>query len=131
MSEALILSRPLAGLKARAAQLRLRAEALARSHPRETIGFGLLGLAIATAIGGAAHSQPEVTPAAVPPAPPPLIMRDVAPAEALKLNAEMPVESGPNPAATPFTFKGDKAAKARALQCLTSAIYYEAGQEST
>ena len=130
MSEALILSRPLEGLKARAAQLRPRAAKLWRTHPRETTGFGVLGLAVAAAIGGAAQSQPEIAPTAAPPAPPPLIMRDVAPEEAVKLNAAMPVASGPNPAAAPFQFKGDKAARSRALQCLTSAIYYEAGQES-
>ena len=43
----------------------------------------------------------------------------------------MPVVEGPNPAARPFKFKGDKASRARALECLTSTIYYEAGQEST
>jgi hypothetical protein len=47
----------------------------------------------------------------------------------LKLNAETPVASGPNPAAAPFAFKGNAAARAQALNCLASAVYYEAGNQ--
>ena len=65
---------------------------------------------------------PAPGPAAADPAP------GAASTQAVKLNAALPLASGPNPAARPFKFKGDKAARARALECLTSAIYYEAGQ---
>ncbi|MCL6730660.1 cell wall hydrolase [Sphingomonas hankyongi] len=131
MSEAMTLSHPLAGLKDRAAQLKLRAAKLWRSHPREAVGFGVLGLAVAVAVGGAAHSTPDVQPAVAPPAPPPMLIRQLAPEKALQVNEQIPIAVGPNPAAAPFVFKGDKTARARALECLTSAVYYEAGQEST
>src|SRR5215213_2313730 len=132
MSQALTLSSPLAGLKKHALRLRLRAARLWRTHPGETAGFGGLALIVAGTIAGTAHSTPELPAArtAAAPAPPPMIVRDLAPEQAVKLNADIPVASGPNPPATAFIFKGDKTTRARALQCLTSAIYYEAGQES-
>jgi hypothetical protein len=58
-----------------------------------------------------------------------MLIRQLAPAEALKVNAEIPVAQGPNPTAPPFIFKGDAAARKQALECLTSAIYYEAGSQ--
>src|SRR5438128_6491630 len=123
MAQALTLSRPLDGVAK-----------LWREYPREAVGFGLLAIAAAAAIGGAAHSTPElpgsVKPAEVaPPAPPPMLVRDVAPTQALEINQEIPVANGPNPAASPFVFKGDKGARAQALQCLASAVYYEAGSQ--
>ena len=36
----------------------------------------------------------------------------------------------PNPAARPFQFKGNTAARTQALQCLSSDVYYEAGSQS-
>ncbi|MFL6721790.1 MAG: cell wall hydrolase [Sphingomonas sp.] len=68
-------------------------------------------------------------PHAAPPAPPPMIVRPLAPEQALQLNAEIPVARGANPAAAPFVFKGNAAARAQALNCLASAIYYEAGNQ--
>jgi len=123
MAQALTLSRPLDGVAK-----------LWREYPREAVGFGLLAIAAAAAIGGAAHSTPELPgsakPAEVaPPAPPPMLVRDVAPSQALEINQEIPVANGPNPAASPFVFKGDKGARAQALQCLASAVYYEAGSQ--
>ena len=132
MQQAITLSRPLDGLRNGAAQVKLRAGKLWRAYPRETIGFGLLGLAVAAAIGGAAHSTPELTqsaPQAAPPAPPPLLIRQLAPEQALQVNEQIPLAQGPNPAAVPFNFKGDKAARAQALECLASAAYYEAGSQ--
>ena len=128
MPQALAIARPIEGLKVRAVQLKLRAAGLLRAYPRETVGLGLFAFIGATTLGGAAFSGSNSAQAA-PPTPPPMIIRAVAPQEALKLNAAIPVAEGPNPAAKPFKFKGDKAARARALECLTSAIYYEAGQE--
>ncbi|HEX8839742.1 MAG TPA: cell wall hydrolase, partial [Sphingomicrobium sp.] len=69
------------------------------------------------------------TPAAAPPAPPPMLVRQIAPEQAVKLNAAIPLQSGPNPAAAPFVFKGDAAARSQALTCLASAVYYEAGNQ--
>jgi spore germination cell wall hydrolase CwlJ-like protein len=130
MSQTLILSSPLEGLRRRALRLRANARRLWRAHPRETIGLGVLGF-VATIAGvsaaslGLNHSAAQ----AAPPAPPPLIMRQIAPVEALKVNAAIPVAHGANPAATPFIFKGNAAARKQALQCLTSAVYYEAGNQ--
>jgi spore germination cell wall hydrolase CwlJ-like protein len=112
-----------------------------RTHPRETIAVGLLGgalLAIAGVSGatpalpmfGAAGDQAQP---AVPLAKPlPNQIRDLAPATALQVNATIPVAGGPNPAAAPFMIgSASGETRARALECLTSAIYYEAAQEPT
>ena len=86
-------------------------------------GFVAIGtLAIPNAATGpAAH--------AAPPAPPPLILQPVAPQQALKVNSEIPLANGPNPAAAAFIFNGNSTARAQALQCLASAVYYEAGNQ--
>jgi len=133
MPQTLTLSRPLAGMRTLGDRLKRRADAVWRAYPRETVGFGLFGFILACAIGGAAYSTPEPSNLAqtTAPVPPPMLVRHVPVAEALKLNAAIPLTDGPNPAAKPFRFKGDKVARTRALECLTSAIYYEAGQEST
>ena len=131
MAQALILSRPLDGLRRNFARVKARAEALWRAYPRETAAFGLLGLIAAAAIAGSAHSTPELPAkaAAAPPAPPPLLIRQLAPEQALQVNAQIPVAQGPNPTAPPFVFKGDAGARKQALECLASAVYYEAGSQ--
>jgi Cell Wall Hydrolase len=109
-----------------------------RTHPRETAGLGLLGLAGAIALAGAASStdllpgsREEVRAAAAPPALPDVTaVRPVAPEDALQINSQIPFASGPNPAARPFNFAAGAESRERALECLTNAIYYEAGQES-
>jgi spore germination cell wall hydrolase CwlJ-like protein len=132
MAEAIILSRPLDGLKRKAAAVATsavrQARKLWRAYPRETAGVGLLGLVGAAAVAGSAY-QAAPTQGAAPPAPPPLELRQIAPAQALKVNAEIPLTAGPNPAARPFAFKGDAAARGQALECLSSAVYYEAGSQ--
>jgi spore germination cell wall hydrolase CwlJ-like protein len=132
--ETLTPSRPWQGLRRHAARLNLRARLLWRAYPRETIGLGVLALAVSAAIGGAAHSSPELPSRTAgltqPPAPPPLLVQQIAPERAVQVNQGIPLASGPNPPAKPFLFKGDEAARVRALECLASAVYYEAGQES-
>src|SRR4249919_162573 len=123
MAQALTLSRPLDGLAK-----------LWRAYPRETVALGLLGLAAAAAIAGAAHSTPELPARTASntvsvPAPPPLIVRQLPPDQAVKINDTIPLASGPNPAAAPFAFTGNAAARKRALDCLASAVYYEAGSQ--
>lgn len=115
---------------------RLSPARLWRQHPREVIAFGMLALTAAAAAGGSAWSTPslgEIRAAQAQmtaPAPPPLLVRDLAPTDAASLNTEIPLASGPNPAAKPFSLaKLDSATRARALDCLTQAVYYEAGQE--
>src|SRR3954452_7675897 len=132
MTETLTLSWPLKGLSRTAAQLRLRAEALWRAYPRETMGFGLLGLVAAAAIAGSVHSTSGLTAGAntpAPPAPPPMLIRQLAPQQALQVNQQIPVAQGPSPAAQPFVFKGNADARKQALECLASAVYYEAGSQ--
>jgi spore germination cell wall hydrolase CwlJ-like protein len=58
-------------------------------------------------------------------------LRQVAPQTALALNAAMPIAQGVNPAAAPFTLLGGTADRARSLDCLTAAIYYESAREPT
>ena len=130
MSETLILSRPLDGFRHTAVRWRERARALVRANPREAIGLGVLTFVSAVVLGSVAI-QPATgpLPQAAPPAPPPLILKQIAPAQALKVNAEIPLTKGPNPAASPFAFAGSESARTQALQCLASAVYYEAGNQ--
>ena len=68
-------------------------------------------------------------PAIKAPVPPPLLLRDVAPDEAEKINRAIPFSTDPNPPAAPFRKKGDRASVERAVECLATAVYYEAGAE--
>jgi spore germination cell wall hydrolase CwlJ-like protein len=129
MAQALSLSRPWAELGRTATQVKLRAAKLWRTHPRETVGAGVLGLVAAAALGTAIAPGMNNGAQAAPPAPPPLLIRDIAPAQAVEVNAEIPVTAGPNPAASPFKFKGNAATRGEALTCLASAVYYEAGSQ--
>jgi spore germination cell wall hydrolase CwlJ-like protein len=130
MTPVLTLSRPLDGLRRNVALAAERAAALWRAYPRETLGGGLLALVGAAAIGGTLYSGSGWNGAhAAPPAPPPLIMRQIAPTQAIKVNAEIPLAVGANPAAAPFRFTGNAAARTQAVECLASAVYYEAGNQ--
>ena len=132
MAHALTLS------AARLSAARLSAARLWRAYPREMLVVGGLGLAATVAFAGAAYSTPGVSglgmgaieTADAPPAPPPLLVRPLAPQDALSINRSIPLAAMPNPAARPFSLRGaDRATQARALECLTSAVYYEAGSE--
>ena len=109
-----------------------------RTHPRELVALSALAAAALMAAAGAAWSTPsldqitESTSERAAPAPPPLLVRKIAPTDALTLNGKIPLATGPNPAAQPFSMaKLDEATRARALECLTSAVYYEAANEPT
>ena len=112
-----------------------------RTHPRESIAAAMLGAIGLIALAGTGDAMPllpefakqaEPVAAASPPELLPSQIRDIAPETALQLNAGIPVAGGPNPAALPFSFSSSSAeTRARALECLTSAIYYEAAQEPT
>jgi spore germination cell wall hydrolase CwlJ-like protein len=110
------------------------------THPRETVAgatLAAIGLVVLTGSSGATPLLPEFARQApvqevVPAKPLPNQIRDLAPQTALEVNAQIPIASGPNPAARPFLFgKASAETRARALECLTSAIYYEAAQEPT
>ena len=62
MADALTLSRPLDGMRRTAAQVKVRASRLWRAHPRETMGFGLLGTAVAVATGAWVRTACGATP---------------------------------------------------------------------
>lgn len=105
-----------------------------REHPRETLVLGLVGFLATAAFAGASYTLPptadQVTAATVAPPPPPLLVRKLAPEHALQVNGTIPLSSGPNPAALPFrAARASAASRAQALECLTSAVYYEAGAE--
>ncbi len=109
--------------------------------PREVLVGGALALASAAALAGVSQSAARldtgarldamVRPMIAPPAPEPLLVRDIAPDTALRVNQEIPLATGPNPAARPFqTDKVAADARLRAIDCLAEAVYYEAGSES-
>lgn len=131
MAVALISSRPLEGLRRAAITARMRSIAMWRAYPRETLGVALFSLiaACAVAMGWASHTHPKSAVRASPPAPPPMLVRPIAPDQALKVNAAIPLSGGPNPAATPFVLKANPTSRAQALNCLASAVYYEAGNQ--
>ena len=131
MAEALTLSRPLDGLRGSASRLGRRVAALWHAYPREAVGVSVLGLVTAAALATSIGSGRPLSDGAhaAPPAPPAMVVRPLAPDQALKLNAEIPVTRGPNPVASPFAFKGNATARAQALNCLASAVYYEAGNQ--
>lgn len=122
---------PLDGPRRGVSPFKGRAASLWHAYPRETLGAGLFGLVAAGAIGTTVLSSlaPASHALAVPPAVPPMVIRPLAPARALKVNAQIPLTSDPNPSATPFKFRGNSAARTQALSCLASAVYYEAGNQ--
>lgn len=107
-----------------------------QSHPRETVALALLGCAGALAVAGAGWATPQFDGhgtgrEALPTSPTATDLRDVAPDQAMAINAQIPLATGPLAAAPAFSMgKANTNARAQALECLTSAIYYEAGQES-
>ncbi len=105
------------------------------SHPRETAAFVLVAATAMLALAGVGEALPfqrgQDDTEVAPPAPPPMEVRDLAPETALAVNTQIPVATGPNPAARPFSMAGaSQASRAQALECLASTVYYEAGQES-
>lgn len=115
------------------------------AYPREAIGvgvitaaafFAVLGLTLdpAASLSGPAEASVPVRPVVSlgkPPEPEPLRFKDVAPEDARTINAVLPFSDAPNPAARPFAAKfADTRNEARALDCLTAAVYYEAAIES-
>jgi spore germination cell wall hydrolase CwlJ-like protein len=93
-----------------------------------SVGTGLPSLQSETELTG----LEEVDGAPLPkPASDPTALVPISADEAAQRNAELPVESGPNPAAAAFTLPADEVARMRSVDCLTAAIYYEAANEPT
>lgn len=115
----------------------LQAARFLRERPYEVVMAGAVALAGVIALAGSAGSTPSLSglpsasdPKALP-APPPLLVRQLPVEQAEAINQGIAIDTGPNPAAKAFSLgSADSAARGRALECLTSAVYYEAGQES-
>lgn len=58
-------------------------------------------------------------------------LREIAPTDAVAINASIPVSNAANPAARPFILRTGAADRERSIDCLTAAIYYEAAREPT
>jgi spore germination cell wall hydrolase CwlJ-like protein len=91
----------------------------------------LAGTIAAVADGGLASANSPAAPLGVlpPPEPPPFLLRDVSPEDAVAMNARIPFSSEENVPAKPFRLVGDDEARDRASDCLSLAIYYEAGNQ--
>jgi spore germination cell wall hydrolase CwlJ-like protein len=118
-----------------AQRIALQTVRLWRDYPLQAVLFGGAALAAFAAMAGAAWSSPTLPDRAIaakaPPAPPPLLVRQLAVDDAIAINRRIPLADGPNPAASPFSLgKAGEGTRAQALECLTSAVYYEAGSES-
>jgi spore germination cell wall hydrolase CwlJ-like protein len=75
----------------------------------------------------AAFSKPPPTP---PPPIEPLELKEIAPEVAKAINDKVPFTEGSVPGAKPFRLAGSANDIARAVDCLASAIFYEAGAET-
>jgi spore germination cell wall hydrolase CwlJ-like protein len=109
------------------------------------VPFVLAMLALWTAtVAGLALRDPAVDAALAEAAPAPVQrlreevaatsateLREVAPEDAVSINAGIPIADIANPAARPFNATGNGVDRLRSLDCLTAAIYYEAARETT
>ncbi|WP_263588747.1 cell wall hydrolase [Sphingopyxis sp. GC21] len=85
--------------------------------------------------GQAARELAERTPVAMarPPVPQPQLYKELAPEDARAENAALPFSTAPIERAPPLVLPinaSDVAGRRSSIDCLTAAIYYEAGQES-
>ena len=70
-------------------------------------------------------------PKGPPPVPEPLAFRQLAPQDALAINASIPISKEPNPAARPFHWTtAAEVDRLRSIDCLSAAVYYEAAIET-
>ena len=127
MAQVLATERPLDGIRRRVAASADSAGRFVRARPTAS-GAIAVGSAVIVA-AGALQLVPDASANTPPPAPPPMLVRQVAPEQARIINAALPIDDRANPAAEPFRFSGSTAVRAQALQCLASAVYYEAGNQ--
>lgn len=59
----------------------------------------------------------------------PTALAELSPTDALFRNAQLPTDTGPNPAADPFRLTDDQVSRMRSIDCLAAAVYYESGLE--
>ena len=111
-----------------------------RSRPREIAMLGVLGCAAAFALASVSDAMPNLGTSptgdlaaaiALPASTSATELRNVTPEDAVVLNARIPLSALPSIAAAPFSLgKAGRTTQSQALECLTSAIYHEAGRES-
>lgn len=79
----------------------------------------------------AARVEAQMDAAPPTPAPPvePVEYAEVAPDDAVAINAKVPFSTAPNPAARPLKLTGTPETLARSTDCLAAAAYYEAAAE--
>jgi hypothetical protein len=77
----------------------------------------------------AAPRRPPFRPGAIPPPVEPMEVLTLDRDRARALNASVPFSLLPNPAARPFSFAGGDFARARAVDCMAAALWYEAGDD--
>jgi spore germination cell wall hydrolase CwlJ-like protein len=117
-------SKMVAGLAATTATL-----VLAAGCTPDHIDRSASGVAQAAAARLRAKARPRLAIALdAPPAPPSPQTTPAAPT-AQQLNAERPFARAPIEAMRPFVLKADAADRARAVACLSQAVYYEAARE--
>lgn len=97
-------------------------------------GLALLLLGSSCVPAGSARvalsSPTAFTSFSVPPAADPAASA-LPPEQAMAINDAIPFSTAPNPAAAPFFLAGENVlSRARALDCLAAAVYYEAASES-
>jgi spore germination cell wall hydrolase CwlJ-like protein len=96
--------------------------------------FGIIGSpgATLTPPARASLTASSARPASLAkaPIPDPLIFAPIAPDRARLLNAKIPFADSVGRAAKPFTFVGDVESRERAIDCLASAMWYEAGDDT-
>ncbi|MGA9582335.1 MAG: cell wall hydrolase [Allosphingosinicella sp.] len=96
------------------------------------LSVALLDPASATPNARFADNVRAIPGLGIPPQPEPLQFREIAPQDAVTINAEVPLSTLPNPAARPFGAAfATPADRLRAVECLTAAVYYEAAVEAT
>lgn len=78
---------------------------------------------------GAASNAGAPAADEAPPLVEPLEMMVIPAEDARALNDQMPYSTAPNPAAPPFVFSGAPEDRLRALDCLSAAVLYEAGDD--
>jgi SAM-dependent methyltransferase len=103
--------------------------AVAAIPPREAPRLRLSATSAAFGLTPSAVQMTPDLPLSLMPGPPPLSLQPLSPDEARAWNAAHPISASPNPAAVGFTLRTGEADRLRALDCLTSAVYYEAGSE--
>ncbi|HEY1144908.1 MAG TPA: cell wall hydrolase [Allosphingosinicella sp.] len=123
---------------------KLRFAGLERKHWPTTIVlatmFGLYllaGFSVASfevsgsrAVARATPDLPARVTTEAPPRPEPLAFRAIAPQDAVAINAAIPLSTAPNPAARAFRpLANTPDDRMRSVECLTAAVYYEAGSE--